>query len=60
MMMMMMMMMKMMNCYYGMWLTDGKSLALFPAGTFVRDPHHREYTTRREQSLNLRRTWVQA
>ena len=26
----------------------------------VRDPHHRESPTRREQDLNLRRTWVQA
>ena len=31
-------------------------LALFPAGTIVRDPHHRESPTRREQGLNLRRT----
>ena len=31
-------------------------LALFPAGTIVRDPHHRESPTRREQGLSLRRT----
>ena len=42
------------------WLTDEMRLALFPAGTIVRDPHHRESPTRREQGLNLRRTWVQA
>ena len=30
------------------------------AGTIVRDPHHRESPTRREQGLNLRRTGVQA
>ena len=30
--------------------------ALFPAGTIVRSPHHRESPTRREQGLNLRRT----
>ena len=38
------------------WLTDERLLALFPAGTIVRDPHHRESPTRREQDLNLRRT----
>ena len=37
-------------------LTDERRLALFPAGTIVRDPHHRESSTRREQGLNLRRT----
>ena len=42
------------------WLTDERHLALFPAGTIVRDPPHRESPTRREQGLNLRRTWVQA
>ena len=42
------------------WLTYERGLALFPAGTIVRDPHHRESPTRREQDLNLRRTWVQA
>ena len=47
-MMMMMMMMMMMNC-----------LALFLAESIVRDPHHRESSTRSEQDLNLRRTWVQ-
>ena len=42
-------------------LTDKSRLALFPAGTTVRDPHHREPPTRHEQEgLNLRRTWVQA
>ena len=43
--------------WYG-WPTKG--VALFPAGTTVRDPHHRESPTRREQDLNLRRAWVQA
>ena len=38
---------------------DERCLDLFPAGTIVRDPHHREFPTRREQHLNLRRTWVQ-
>ena len=38
---------------------DERCLDLFPAGTIVRDPHHREFPTRREQDLNLRRTWVQ-
>ena len=39
-----------------LWLTDERRLALFPAGTIVRDPHHRESPTRRNQDLNLRRT----
>ena len=42
------------------WLTDEWSLALFPVGAIVRDPHNRESPTQRMQSLNLRRTWVQA
>ena len=41
------------------WLTDERHLAIFPAGTIVRDPYHRESPTRREQGFNLRRTWVQ-
>ena len=35
------------------WLTDEWRLALFPAGTIVRDPHHRESPTRREHGLKL-------
>ena len=38
------------------WLTDERCLALFPAGTIVRDPHHRESPTRRagfEPAQNL-------
>ena len=35
------------------WLTDERRLALFPAGTIVRDPYHRESPTRRDQGLNL-------
>ena len=42
------------------WLTDERRLVLFPAGIIVRDPHHRESPTRREQGPNLRRTQVQA
>ena len=49
-----MVMMMMMNCF-AVWLTDERRLALFPAGTIVRDPHHRESLTRRKQDLNLRR-----
>ena len=51
----MMMMMMMMNCFV-VWLTSKRRLALFPAGTIVRDPHHRESSTSREQGLNLCRT----
>ena len=39
-----------------LFLTDKRRLALFPAGTIIRDPHHRGSLTRREQGLNLRRT----
>ena len=40
-------------------VADKRYLALFPAETIVRDPQHRESPTRREQGLNLRRTWVE-
>ena len=55
-------MMKMMMMYYFcfLWLNDERRLALFPAGTNVRDSHHHESPTRRKQDLNLRKTWVQA
>ena len=56
MMMMMMMIMMMMKCFCGIVERQKAFLALFPAGTIVRDPHHRESQTRREQGLNLRRT----
>ena len=42
--------------WYG-WLTKG--VALFPLGTNVRNPHHRESPKRQEQDY-LCRTWVQA
>ena len=45
--------MMMMNYFCGM--VDRRK-ALFPAGTIVRDPHHRESPTRREQDFTLRRT----
>ena len=37
-------------------LTDERHLVLFPAGTIVRNPHHRESPAHRQQVLNLRRT----
>ena len=40
------------------WLTYLRLLALLPAGTIVRDPHHCKPPTRHEQSLNLHR-WFQ-
>ena len=40
------------------WPTKG-IYALFPAGTIVRDSHHRKSSTRRQYGLNLRRIWVQ-
>ena len=42
------------------WLTGERRLALFPAGTIVRDSHHHESPTCLEQDVNLRRTGVQA
>ena len=50
-----MMMMIMMNCFV-VWLTDKRRLTLFLAGTIVRDPHHLESLTHREQNLNLCKT----
>ena len=47
-----------MNCF-AEWLTDKRHLALFPTGTMVRDPHHRESSTLTEQGLDLCRTRVQ-
>ena len=48
-----MMMMMMMNCFCGM---VDQQKALFPVGTIVRDPRHRESLTRHKQgfsSLNV-------
>ena len=53
---MMIMLLMMMNCFCGMMLTGERRLALFAAGTIVRDPHYRESPTLREQDLNLCRT----
>ena len=52
---MIMTMMMMMKCY-GM---VGR-LAVFPAGTIVRDPHQRESPTCRGQDLDRRKALVQA
>ena len=41
------------------WLTDARSLALFPAGIIVRDSHNRESPTHRKQGLKLRRSLIQ-
>ena len=38
------------------WFTDERCLALFSAGTIVRDPHHLKPPTCQEQDLNLCRT----
>ena len=44
--------------FFLLWFTNERRLVLFPTGTIVRvkDPHHRESPTRREQDLKLRRT----
>ena len=57
-MMMMMMMMMMIMTDERRLLTDERRLALFPAGTIVRDPYHGDSPTRGEQGLSLRRTRV--
>ena len=44
-----------MNCFV-LWLTDERRLVLFPEGTIVRDPRHRQSLARREEDLKLRRT----
>ena len=31
--------------FFVVWLIDERRLALFPAGTIVRDPHHRKSLT---------------
>ena len=46
--------------FFLLWLSDERRFALFPAGTIVTDPDHRVSPTRRQQDLNLRRTWVRA
>ena len=43
------------NCFV-VWLIDERHLSLFPAGTIVRDRHHRESSTRHEQDMNLHRS----
>ena len=48
-----------MNCFL-VRLTEVRRLAVFPAGTIVRDPHHRESPTCRGQDLDRRRALVQA
>ena len=40
-------MVMMKNCSV-VWLTDERHLALFPAGTIIRDPHQRESPISRE------------
>ena len=35
------------------WLTDESRLALFPAGTIVRDPQHRESPTHHEEDTDI-------
>ena len=57
--MMMMMMMMMMNCFCGM-VDQRKAFSLISSQTIVRDPHHQESPTRREQEFKLDRTQVQA
>ena len=38
------------------WLTNERHLAIFPAGTIVRYPHHCKSLTHCEKNLNLHRT----
>ena len=41
--------------FFAVWLTDKRGLALFPAGSIVRDPNHHKSPTHREQGLKLRK-----
>ena len=41
------------------WLTYEKHLALYPAGTIVRDSHYGRYLTPHKQDLKLRRSSIQ-
>ena len=53
---MIMMMIMMIMMWYGIfvvWLTDERGSALFPAGTIVTGPHHRESQRHSMQDLNL-------
>ena len=49
-------MMMMMMMVFVVWSTKEKRLALFPAGTIVKYPHHHKSLTRSEQGLNLQKT----
>ena len=48
------MMMMMMMMVFVEWLIDKRCLDLFPTGTIVRDPNHRESPIHCEKGLNLR------
>ena len=41
--------------FFAVWLTAERRLALFPAGSIVRDPNHHKSPTHREQGLKLRK-----
>ena len=49
------MMTMMMNCFCGM-VDRRKAFSIISSQDIVRDAHHRESPTRREQDLNLRRS----
>ena len=38
---------------------DERCLVLFPAGTIIKDSHHRKFLTHQKQDLNLLTTWIQ-
>ena len=48
------------NCFSGMVDRRKVFSLLSRFRSSVRDPHHHKSPTRREQDLNLRRTWVEA
>ena len=51
-------MMMMKNYFCGMIERQKKCLALFTAGTIIRDPHHCKFLIRCKQDLNLHRSSV--
>ena len=48
-----MMTMMTMNCFYFIWFTNERILALFSAGMLVRDIHYHNSSAGREQDTNL-------
>ena len=44
--------------FFAVWLTNERRLAIFPAGTIVRDPHYLEAPIRRQRYLTRRQQYL--